>query len=155
MAHMFPKWYEINGVKCQGKLELAVATILFELDATFTRGSAIETPFGKYTPDFDCGTFFVEVKGQNTWLVACGVAPLMDNARDARLGKLCDKSLRKMEWVEANVKPVHVLIDTTTIRKAIRDLVVPEHSLTTVSGSNPEFRTFLMEKMNEPETYFA
>lgn len=152
---MFPKWYEINGVKCQGKLELAVATILFELDMTFTRGSAIETPFGKYTPDFDCGAFFVEVKGQNTWLKACGVVPLMDNARDPKLAEISDNSLKKMEWVDSNVKPVYVLIDTSIARKSIRDKSPPPNSLRTVSGSNPEFKTFLMEKMNETQTYIA
>lgn len=146
---MFPKWYEINGIKCQGKLELAVAGILFEIGTDFKRGSAIETPFGKYTPDFDCGSFFVEVKGQNTWLKACGVVPLMDNARDPKLAEISDNSLKKMEWVDLNVKPVYVLIDTSIARKSIRNMTPPPNNLVTVSGSNPEFRTFLMEKKNE------
>lgn len=146
---MFPKWYEVNGIKCQGKLELAVANILIDLAADFKRGSAIETPFGKYTPDFDCGSFFVEVKGQNTWLKACGVVPLMDNARDPKLAEISDNSLKKMEWVDLNVKPVYVLIDTSIARKSIRGITPPPNSLVTVSGSNPEFKTFLMEKMNE------
>lgn len=146
---MFPKWYELNGVRCQGKVELAIASILFELKQDFKRGQAIPTPFGKYSPDFDCGAFFVEAKGQNTWLKACGIVPLMDNARDPRLAEISNNSLLKMEWVDKYVKPVYVLIDTSIARKSLRDLEAPEHDLVTVSGSIPEFKTFLMEKVNE------
>lgn len=152
---MFPKWYEFNGIKCQGKIELAIAKILFELNHTFQRGTAIETPFGKYTPDFDCGAFFVEAKGQNTWLKACGVVPLMDNARDPKLAEISDNSLKKMEWVDINIKPVYVLIDTSIARKAIRDIDAPPHNLRTVSGSDSEFAVFLEKVINESKAHLA
>ena len=146
---MFPKWYEINGIKCQGKLELAVATILHELGVTFDRGDAIATPHGRYSPDFDCGSFFVEVKGQNTWLKACGMVPMMENARNPKLAEISDNSLRKMEWVDKNIKPVYILIDTSIARKSILGISVPPHDLRTVSGSNSEFVKFLQDVLNE------
>jgi hypothetical protein len=146
---MFPKWYEINGIRCQGKLELAVASILLGLHVPFERGKAIQTPHGKYSPDFDCGRFFIEVKGQNTWLKACGVVPLMDNARDPKLAEISDNSLKKMEWVDKNVKPVYVLIDTSIARKSLREKQAPEHGLKTVSGSSGDFQKFLQDVLNE------
>jgi len=149
---MFPKWYELNGVKCQGKIELAIAQILFDLGHTFRRGTAIDTPFGKYTPDFDCGDFFVEAKGQNTWLKACGVVPLMENARNPKLAEISDNSLKKMEWVDNNIKPVYVLIDTSIARKALHAMDVPPHRLRTISGSNSEFIAFLERAINESKT---
>jgi hypothetical protein len=146
---MFPKWYEINGIKCQGKLELAVATILHELGVTFKRGSAIVTPYGRYSPDFDCGSFFVEVKGQNTWLKACGIVPMMENARNPKLAEISDNSLKKMKWVDKNVKRLYTLIDTSIARKSIVAIDVPPHDLRTVSGSNSEFVKFLQDVLNE------
>lgn len=146
---MFPKWYELNGVRCQGKVELCIAEILFNLNYQFERGAAIQTPHGKYSPDFDCGSFFIEAKGQNTWLKACGIVPLMDNARDPKLAEISNNSLLKMEWVDKNVKPVYVLIDTSIARKAIRDIQPPKHDLVTISGSVDEFKAFLMERVNE------
>lgn len=146
---MFPKWYEINGIKCQGKLELAVATLLFERNITFSRGIAVETPFGRYTPDFDCGDFYIEVKGMNTWLKACGVAPYMENARNEKLAEVSDNSLKKMEWVDINVKRVYILIDTSIARKSIRDVATPPHNLKTTFGSIPQFDYFLQDVLNE------
>jgi hypothetical protein len=146
---MFPKWYEIDGIKCQGKLELAVATILRGLDVTFKRGDAVTTPYGRYSPDFDCGPFFVEVKGQNTWLKACGIVPMMENARNPKLAEISDNSLMKMKWVDKNIKPVYILIDTSIARKAIRDIEVPPHDLRVVSGSNNEFVKFLQDILND------
>jgi hypothetical protein len=146
---MFPKWYEINGIKCQGKLELAVATLLFERNMTFTRGIAVTTPYGKYTPDFDCGEFYIEVKGMNTWLKACGVVPYMENARNEKLAEISNNSLKKMEWVDINVKHVYILIDTSIARKSIRDVAVPTHNLKTVYGSISEFNYFLQDVLNE------
>lgn len=146
---MFPKWYEVGGIRCQGKLELAIATILLDLGVSFERGKAVETPYGKYSPDFDCGSFYVEVKGQNTWLKACGVVPLMDNARDPKLAEISDNSLKKMEWVDKNVKTVYVLIDTSIARKSLREMKAPDHGLTTISGSNGDFQKFLQDVLNE------
>lgn len=146
---MFPKWYEIGGIRCQGKIELAVATILLQLEHSFTRGRAITTPHGRYSPDFDCGDFFIEAKGQNTWLKACGIVPLMDNARDPKLAEISDTSLKKMQWVNDNVKPVYVLIDTSIARKSIRGIEPPPHNLTTISGSTDDFAIFLKETLDE------
>lgn len=41
---MFAKWYEVNGIKCQGKVEKVVAELLFEKEILFSRGKAIKTP---------------------------------------------------------------------------------------------------------------
>lgn len=146
MANMFPKWYEIDGIKCQGKLELAVATLLIEMRIPVQRGKAVQTPHGSYTPDFDCGDFYIEVKGINTWLKAGGVVSFIDNAIDHKLAEISDNSLCKMEWTNDNIKPVIVLVDTSMMRKAYRDKSVRGHNLQVVFGSNNDFEIELRKK---------
>ena len=58
-------------------------------------------------------------------------------------------SLKKMEWVDKNVKPVYVLIDTSIARRALREMQTPAHELTTVSGSSDDFQKFLQDVLNE------
>ena len=85
----------------------------------------------------------------NTWLKACGVVPYMDNARNEKLAEISDNSLKKMEWVDINVKRVYILIDTSIARKSIRDVAAPPHNLKTTFGSIPEFDYFLQDVLNE------
>lgn len=146
MANMFPKWYEVNGVKCQGKLELAVATALFEENVPFARPRKVETPHGSYSPDFETSGIFIEVKGMNTWLKACGVVPFMDNAKNEQLSLVSDNSLKKMSWTHNNVKRIVVFVDTTFDKKW-KNIDVPPHDLTVVYGTTSDFINFMKESI--------
>ena len=131
---MFAKWTEVNGVKCQGKTEARICQVLFDLGLDPKRGVKVDTPFGNYTPDFDCGEFYVEVKAPNSWLQACGYVPLMENARDPKLAMVSDTSLKKMEYTTIHHKRVMVVVDTTSCKKKYRDLHV-ETSLSLIVGT--------------------
>ena len=114
---MFAKWTEVNGIKCQGKTEARICEILFRLNLNPKRGVKIDTPFGGYIPDFDCGSFYVEIKAPNSWLQACGMAPLIENARNPKLARISDDALKKMEYTNVNHKPIIVVIDHTSSKK--------------------------------------
>lgn len=131
---MFAKWTEVNGVKCQGKTEARVCQVLFDLGLNPKRGIKVDTPFGNYTPDFDCGSFYVEVKAPNSWMQACGLAPLMENARDPKLALISDNSLKKMEYTTTHHKKIIVVIDTTSCQKKYRG-VSPKTILSTITGT--------------------
>ena len=142
---MWTQWTEVNGLACQGKTEARMAQILFDLGYTPTRGLSVVTPLGKYHPDFDCGDFYVEVKAINSWLHAHGLVPLIEKARDPKLAKKTDTQHRKMVFVNENVKPVIVLVDMTSSKKAYREMTLPETPLKTIIGSPEEIRNILKE----------
>lgn len=118
---MFAKWYEVNGIKCQGKVEKAVAEYLVQKNISFARGKAIVTPHGKYTPDFDLGDYYIEVKGVHSWLMACGVTSLFEKANKEEFIKKSDNSFKKMEWVNANIKPIKIYVQEENIDKKYLD----------------------------------
>jgi|688.fasta_scaffold319318_2 hypothetical protein len=140
---MFAKWYEVNGVKCQGNVEKNVAEMMVENNHFFSRGKAIKTPFGNYTPDFDCDTYFVEVKTLHSWLQALGVTSLLENAKKDEFAKLSNNSQQKMEWVNENVKPVYVYIEISENSKKFKDVFEPSHTLSTIKGNIQQLRQFL------------
>jgi len=145
---MFAKWYTVNGVKCQGKLEKAAAEMMVEKGITFTRGKAIKTPNGNYTPDFDCGDFYLEVKGSNSWFRALGQASMIKNAKKEEFAKQDNTSQLKMEWTNANVKPVYVWVSVENIEKDpyFTTITEAQHTLETVKGSSEDLYNFLLEK---------
>jgi hypothetical protein len=145
---MFAKWYEVNGVKCQGKLEKAAAEMMVEKGITFSRGKAIKTPHGNYTPDFDCGEFYIEVKGSNSWFRALGQASMIKNAKKEEFAQKDNTSQLKMEWTNSNVKPVYVWISVDNIEKDpyFTTITETQHSLETVKGSSEDLFNFLLEK---------
>lgn len=144
---MYGKWVEVNGIKCQGMTEARACKILQSITTT-KRGKVITTPFGRYTPDFDCGDFFVEVKGPHTWMVALGLASILENARNPALAKKSDTSLKKMCWVNDNIKPVVVFVDQTQARKGQNDYEEPNHGLDVFKGLPQTFGEYVYAKNN-------
>jgi hypothetical protein len=130
---MFAKWTEVNGIKCQGKTEARMCQLLIDEGLPVNRGKAVKTTLGNYTPDFDCGEFYVEVKAINSWLQSHGMAPFMENARSEKMSRLSDTQHRKM--LEVNkIKPVIVLVDMTHSKKAYREMPLPETDLKVIIG---------------------
>lgn len=144
---MYGKWVEVGGIKCQGMTEARACEVLQSI-IVVNRGRAISTPYGKYTPDFDCGNFFVEVKGPHTWMVALGLASILENARNPDLAKKTDNSLKKMCWVNDNIKPVIVFVDQTQARKGQNDYEEPNHGLDVFKGLPQAFGDYVYAKNN-------
>ena len=144
---MFAKWYEVNGVKCQGKVEKGVAEVLTEMQLHFSRGKAIKTPHGNYTPDFECDNCFVEVKTLHSWLQALGAVSLLENAKKEEFSKLTNNSQLKMEWVDQNIKPVVVYVELSDNSNKFKNINEPKHKLTTIKGNHTNLKWFLTEKM--------
>lgn len=141
---MFAKWTEFNGIKCQGKTEARTCQALFDLGFNVKRGKFVETPHGRYTPDFDIGSLYIEVKGINSWYQACGLVPMMENARDPKLAKITDTSLKKMLYVN-KIKPVYVFVDLTSSKKALLSMDRPNTELNVLYGYPNELKEFLYE----------
>ena len=113
---MFTKWFKVlnpNGkeISVQGKGEKLFAENLAKTGYNFERGRQIKTPHGNYTPDFDLGYFYVEVKGTRSLLAAMGILPLLENGRKDCFSKLSDNSLKKMEWANTNSKPIVIFLN--------------------------------------------
>lgn len=114
---MFVKWYEVEtftGVKkVQGLGEKFVAESLNRFGIKWDRPKAIQTPFGKYTPDFWCESagVFIEVKGMRTALKMVGIVSLLENGRTKWAGTLDENSYKKMNWVRENVAPIDIFIN--------------------------------------------
>lgn len=146
---MFSKWYEINGIKVQGKLELTLAEKLNSVNQEWKRGKAIPTPHGKYTPDFDCGDYYIEVKSTNSWFRALGQAALLENAKTEAFGKKDNTSQLKMEWTQANIKPVYVWVSAEDITKDkyFTTIQEAENTLPKFVGSVDGFYQWLKETL--------
>ncbi len=113
---MIAQWYSIEtstGVKkVQGLGEKFVAESLNRFGIKWDRPKAIQTPFGKYTPDFWCESagVFIEVKSWRTALRMIGLMSLLDNGQ-AKWSKSIDEiSLNKMKWVHENVAPIDIFL---------------------------------------------
>jgi hypothetical protein len=150
----FSQWFEVDGVKCQGKTEARMARILFDVGYAPTRGSPQKTPLGNYNPDFDCGHFFVEVKSINSWLQAHGLVPLMEKARDPKLSQKSDKQHLKMVYVNEHTKPIIVLVDMTFNKKVYREMGLPNTPLHVIIGK-PEHIMEEFRSMNLPRRTHA
>ena len=144
---MFCKWYEIDGIKCQGKLELTMAENLLSNNITVTRGKPIKTPFGNYTPDFDCGDFFIEVKGSNSWFRALGQVALLENAKTETMGKIDNISQLKMEWTQDNIKPIYIWVSVENFNndKYFNKLTENAHNLKRFTGTIDGFLKWLKD----------
>lgn len=147
---MFAQWYTVNGIKCQGKLEKIAAEMMVKNNIVFQRGKAIKTPHGNYTPDFDCGDFYIEVKGSNSWFRALGQTSMIKNAIKEEFAKKDNTSQLKMEWTNSNIKPVYVWVSVDDIDKDPYFTTITEatHSLKTFKGSVSVLESFLLEINN-------
>jgi len=140
---MFAKWHTVNGIKCQGNVEKSVAELILSMDRPIMRGKAVKTPHGNYTPDFDCGDYFLEVKTFHSWLVALGVISFLENGRIEAFKKITNNSQLKMEWVNNNVKHVYVYIETTQVSNKFRNINEPYTLLETIRGNTENLKKFI------------
>lgn len=146
---MWAQWTTVNDLACQGKTEARMAQILFDLNLKPVRGTGYQTPDGKYTPDFDCGDFFIEVKAINSWLHAHGMVPLIENARNPDLANKTDKQHRKMVYVNETIKPVIVLVDLTSSKKSYLSMPLPVSPLCVVIGRPLDIKEQLHKILNK------
>jgi hypothetical protein len=144
---MFAKWTEVNGIKCQGKTEARICKILLDLGLDVKRGTAVATSNGNYTPDFDCGEFYVEVKAMNSWLHAHGIVPLIENARNEKMAQKSNTQHLKMIEVNDFVKPVIVVVDLTHKKKAYMDMGLPNTPLQVICGMPDDIKRELNDKI--------
>lgn len=139
---MFAKWYVVNGIKCQGKVEKAVAELLFEKEISFSRGKAIKTPHGNYTPDFETQNYFIEVKGLHSWHMALGLKGHFEKANNPVFTEKSDVSLKKMVFVN-DIKPIIVYIQIDSCDKKNLGVIEPGVPFECVRGSIVELNNFL------------
>lgn len=142
---MFAKWYVVNGIKCQGKVEKAVAELLFEKEILFSRGKAIKTPYGNYTPDFETQEYFIEVKGLHSWHMALGLKGHFEKADNPIFVEKSDLSLKKMLFVH-NIKPIIVYIQIENCDKKNLGVIEPEVPFKCIRGDIQDLNNFLKFK---------
>ena len=105
------KRYVVEGLKCQGRTEKGYIDELVDIKSALpTKPSRIETPFGYYTPDFEFETEYIEIKSPKTFNVMLGLTSWIKDK------PLSDKQYKKILWVNMNVKPVHIIIYTKSIK---------------------------------------
>ena len=105
------KRYVVEGLKCQGRTEKGYIDELVDIKSSLpTKPSRIETPFGYYTPDFEFETEYIEIKSPKTFKIMLGQTSWIENK------PLSDKQYKKILWVNMNVKPVHNIIFTKSIK---------------------------------------
>lgn len=114
MAAFFGTKSVEDGIECQSKTEALIVKHLLARGYRPSRPKGIRTEHGLYTPDFEFEDFYIEVKSPGTWRVCCGDEAFFEDSRDARLSTPSNKQLLKIQWVDANVKPVVVVV----LRKA-------------------------------------
>ena len=96
------RMWEYKGLKCQGRLERKWCVQAFDDGLKPTKPKKIKTPFGFYTPDFELKDKYIEVKGLHTFNVLIGKKTY------TKVGTLSTIQLKKIEWLNKNVKPVEI-----------------------------------------------
>ena len=105
------KRYVVEGLKCQGRTEKGyIDELVYNKSILPTKPSRIKTPFGYYTPDFEFKNEYIEIKSPKTFKVMLGQTSWIENK------PLSDKQYKKILWVNTNVKPVHIIIYTKSIK---------------------------------------
>lgn len=96
---------QIHGLKVRGNKEKFYIESLVSGGTDLPRNCThINTPIGRYTPDFEYDDYYVEIKGGGTWKVLLGKESYI------RGGKCSDLQWRKIQWVASNVKPIKIFI---------------------------------------------
>ena len=112
---MLCKWFTINGVKVQGLGEKFVAETLNKHNIGWIRSNYIKLKSGKkYTPDFDLGEYYIEVKGMRTMLKALGLLSLLERGNKDWSKSINNESFQKMIEVNNNIKPIIIYINDNT-----------------------------------------
>lgn len=97
-------FYKYKDLIVQGKYELYF--VILNYDKIQNKPKPIKTPFGFYSPDFDMGGYFVEIKSSYTF-------------------KNCVKGIqiKKIKWVSNNVKKVVIeILELDDIRKFLSSI---------------------------------
>jgi len=95
----------IHGLLCQGRKEEFYINKVFESGKSLPiKAETIQTPLGRYTPDFEFPDRFIEIKGGGTFRVLLGEEAYI------RGGKVSDLQWRKIQWVSQNMKPVEIIV---------------------------------------------
>jgi len=99
------KFFYIDGLKCQGTYEkYYVEKLLKDKKILPKNGKSMITPYGVYYPDFDYGDYLIEIKSDYTYKVMIGeLKNRFNNRYDTN-------QLKKIKWVNHNIKPVKVII---------------------------------------------
>lgn len=96
----------IEGKICKGKNERNyILKYKKDFPCILNNVLPIKTDYGVYTPDFDFGEYFIELKSTHTYDVLQGLY----NYKKTEVGSL--KQLQKINWVSDNIKPVRIIIN--------------------------------------------
>lgn len=99
------KNFIVNGLNCQGTYEKFFIESLVEKGFKLpVVGQSIITPYGVYYPDFSFDDKLIEIKSDYTYDVLIGV-------KVSRFTKKIEtKQYEKIKWVNANIKPIEILV---------------------------------------------
>lgn len=87
------KHYTFRGIRAQGRYELIYLIRQLKLGVDISRAKPIKTPFGWYTPDYDLGNHYVDVKSTYT------IRTCLKNGQ-----------IRKILWVRKHIKRVKLVV---------------------------------------------
>jgi hypothetical protein len=109
------KRYIINGLICDGTYEkFYIEKLMKERKKLPQNSESVITPFGVYYPDFLDDKSYIEIKSDYTYDVLIGMKP-------SRWTKKIDTTqLKKIKWVNENIKPVDVLVVDKKNNKIIK-----------------------------------
>lgn len=109
------KYFKVHGLTCQGTYEKKYIEILVDNKNVLPKdGKSINTPFGVYYPDFEYLNKIIEIKSDYTYDVLYGVKP------NRFTNKVDLSQLKKIEWVNKNIKPVDIIIVDKRTNKLIK-----------------------------------
>lgn len=99
------KYYKVHGLRCQGTYEKKYIEHLKQHNNKLPNNTnSINTPYGVYYPDFEYDDKYIEIKSSYTYDVLIGKIPSRFN------GKYDFKQIKKIKWVNENVKPVDIIV---------------------------------------------
>ena len=96
---------EISGLICESSYEVKYIKSLIASNSKLPKnGKPILTPYGYYTPDFEFDNEFVEIKCKFTYDVLMGNTSFSSNKESNPY------QLKKIKWVNDNIKAVNIII---------------------------------------------
>ena len=109
------KKYIINGIECTGTYEkFYIEKLIIEGQKLPINSESVNTPYGVYYPDFFNGKTYTEIKSDYTYDILIG-------RKINRWTKKIDTTqLKKIKWVNENIKPVDILVVDKKHNKIIK-----------------------------------
>lgn len=109
------KKYIINGIECTGTYEkFYIEKLIIDGQKTPINSESVNTPYGVYYPDFLNDETYIEIKSDYTYDVLIG-------RKINRWTKKIDTTqLKKIKWVNENIKPVDILVVDKKHNKIIK-----------------------------------